>query len=144
MGDTASTPTKEAIVNPSYGITRELPDTEFDEAVERVTAAFKEEGFGVLCEIDVRATLRKKLDVDFPPYLILGTCNPPFAHQALLAEPGIGLLLPCNVIVAARKEGGTTVSAVDPREAFKIVRNEGMDELVEQVRVKLKAAIDKL
>jgi len=131
-------------VNPSYGITRELPDTEFDEAVERATAALKEEGFGVLTEIDVRATLKKKLDVDFPPYLILGTCNPPFAHRALLAEPGIGLLLPCNVIVAAREEGGTTVSAIDPAEAFKIVQAEGMDDLVQEVRGKLKAAIDKL
>jgi len=103
LSGTASTPTGEAIVNPSYGITRELPDTDFDTAVQRATAALKEEGFGVLTEIDVRATLKKKLDVDFPPYLILGTCNPPFAHQALMAEPGIGLLLPCNVIVAARE-----------------------------------------
>jgi uncharacterized protein (DUF302 family) len=131
-------------VNPSYGITRELPDTDFDTAVQRTTAALKEEGFGVLTEIDVRATLKKKLDVDFPPYLILGTCNPPFAHQALQAEPGIGLLLPCNVIVAARKEGGTTVSAIDPIEAFKIVQREGMEELAGQVRAKLQAAIDKL
>jgi uncharacterized protein (DUF302 family) len=131
-------------VNPSYGITRELPDTDFDTAVQRATAALKEEGFGVLTEIDVRATLKKKLDVDFPPYLILGTCNPPFAHQALQAEPGIGLLLPCNVIVAAREGGGTTVSAIDPIEAFKIVQREGMEELAGQVRAKLQAAIDKL
>lgn len=131
-------------MNPSYGITRELPDTDFDTAVQRATAALKEEGFGVLTEIDVRATLKKKLDVDFPPYLILGTCNPPFAHQALMAEPGIGLLLPCNVIVAAREGGGTTVSAIDPVEAFKIVQAEGMDDLAQEVRSRLKAAIDKL
>ncbi len=131
-------------MNPSYGITRELPDTDFAQAVERVTAALKKEGFGVLTEIDVQATLKKKLDVDFPQYLILGACNPPFAHQALLAEPGIGLLLPCNVIVAARAEGGTTVSAIDPVMAFKIVNREGMEELAGQVRTSLQAVIDSL
>jgi uncharacterized protein (DUF302 family) len=131
-------------VNPSYGITRELPDTHYAQAVERVTAALKKEGFGVLTEIDVQATLKKKLDVDFPQYLILGACNPPFAHQALLAEPGIGLLLPCNVIVAARAEGGTTVSAIDPVMAFKIVNREGMEELAGQVRTSLQAVIDSL
>lgn len=131
-------------MNPSYGITRELPDTHYAQAVERVTAALKKEGFGVLTEIDVQATLKKKLDVDFPQYLILGACNPPFAHQALLAEPGIGLLLPCNVIVAARAEGGTTVSAIDPVMAFKIVNREGMEELAGQVRTSLQAVIDSL
>jgi len=131
-------------VNPSYGITRELPDTEFDQAVERARTALKSEGFGVLTEIDVRATLRKKLDVDFPPYLILGACNPPFAHQALLAEPGIGLLLPCNLIVAAREGGGTTVSAIDPAKAFEIVNREGMKQLAEDLRCKLQAVIEKL
>ena len=131
-------------MNPSYGITRDFPELAFDQAVERAREALQSEGFGVLTEIDVRATLRKKLDVDFPPYLILGACNPPFAHQALLAEPGIGLLLPCNVIVAARKEGGTTVSAVDPVKMFEVVHREGMEELADQVRARLQAVIDKL
>jgi uncharacterized protein (DUF302 family) len=83
-----------------YGFERRLADTTFDQAVEKVTAALKSEGFGVLTEIDVKATLRKKLDVDFRRYVILGTCNPDLAHRALAAEPQIGLLLPCNAAVA--------------------------------------------
>jgi uncharacterized protein (DUF302 family) len=98
-----------------YGFERRLADSTFDQAVEKVTAALKSEGFGVLTEIDVKATLRKKLDVDFRRYVILGACNPNLAHRALAAEPQIGLLLPCNVVVQEAPEGGVVVSIADPR-----------------------------
>ena len=90
----------------SYGLVKELPDTDYEAAIEAITEALKGEGFGVLTEIDVQATLKKKLDVDFKRYVILGACNPPLAHQALSAEPLIGLLLPCNVVVSERDGGG--------------------------------------
>ncbi len=131
-------------MNPSYGMTRELPQTSYAEAIEKVTAALKEQGFGILTEIDVQATLKTKLDVDVPPYIILGACNPPFAHQALQAEPGIGLLLPCNVVVAERDEGGAVVSAIDPVKAFSLVDREDVAPVAEQVRQKLQAALDAL
>ena len=100
--------------------TTQLP---FDEAVERVRAELAKEGFGVLCEIDVRATLKEKLGVDSEPYLILGACNPPLAHRALEAEPEVGVLLPCNVVVYER-EGESHISAVDPERMLSIVDNE--------------------
>jgi uncharacterized protein (DUF302 family) len=95
----------------------------FDEAIERVREELKSEGFGVLCEIDVRATLTEKLGVDREPYTILGACNPPLAHQALEAEPELGTLLPCNVIVYER-DGETHISAIDPERMLSIVGNE--------------------
>ena len=91
---------KGSFADPRYGLTRRLPGVSFEDAISRSTKALADEGFGILTEIDVRATLKKKLDVDFPNYKILGACNPPLAHKALSAEPGIGLLLPCNVVVA--------------------------------------------
>ena len=126
-----------------YGISREL-DLSYDEVVTRITAALKEVGFGVLTEIDVKATLKKKLDVDFRRYVILGACNPPFAHQALSAELEIGLLLPCNVIVYETEKGGSVVAVLNPMVAMGVVGNPVLDELAEAVTAKLNSAIDSL
>ena len=113
-------------------------------AVNRVTEALKAEGFGVLTEIDVKATLRKKLDVDFRPYLILGACNPSLAHRALSAEDKIGTMLPCNVIVQEPKPGSIEVAAIDPVASMMAVDNPALKPLAETVREKLKAVIDAL
>jgi uncharacterized protein (DUF302 family) len=128
----------------SYGITRELPDLDYADAVTRVTEALKTEGFGVITEIDVKATLKKKLDVDFERYVILGACNPPLAHQALQAEPLIGLLLPCNVVVKERPGGGSIVSALDPREMFKLVGRDDVKPLAAEVTARLERVLEKL
>lgn len=121
----------------SYALTRELPDTDYDQAVERVTMLLAGEGFGVLTEIDVKATLKKKLGLDFKRYVILGACNPPLAHQALTAEPGIGVLLPCNVVVMERDGGGSTVLAMSPKAAFQLVANEAAKPLACEVEARL-------
>ena len=126
-----------------YGFTRTLPNTKLDQARERIEKSLKEQGFGVLTEIDVKATLKKKIDVDFRPYLILGACNPPIAYQALQAEPGIGLLLPCNVVVAEDDEGGAVVSVIKPAAMFSLVNKPEMAPLVEQVTEKLTTALEK-
>ncbi len=123
-----------------YGISKSLGPVEFDEAVSRVTEALKSEGFGVLTEIDVRATLKKKLDVDFPKYKILGACNPPLAHQSLQAEPLIGLLLPCNVVVLEEADGTITVSFVNPSEMFKVVERDDLVATAQEVEEKLRRA----
>ncbi|MCG3139319.1 MAG: hypothetical protein HDKAJFGB_00186 [Anaerolineae bacterium] len=112
-------------------------DADFDDAVARVTAALKQEGFGVLTEIDVRATLKQKLDVDFRPYKILGACNPPFAHRVLSAAPEVGLLLPCNVTVAANEAGGVDVAIIDPLVMFQVVNNDAVKPIAQAVREKL-------
>jgi uncharacterized protein (DUF302 family) len=127
-----------------YSLSRELPDTEYDVAVERVTELLKGEGFGVLTEIDVRATLKTKLGVDFRRYLILGACNPPLAHRALSAEPDIGVLLPCNVVVAERDGGGSVVSAMDPVAAFRLVANPGIQPVADEVRQRMQRVLDRL
>ncbi|MEZ4702640.1 MAG: DUF302 domain-containing protein [Rhodothermales bacterium] len=114
------------------------------DAVEHVTAELKKEGFGVLTDIDIQATLKKKLDVDFRPYRILGACNPPFAHQALLAEPHIGLMLPCNVIVQETTPGQTDVSAVDPIASMQAIANPALQTVAEEVQRRLKTVIDRL
>ncbi|MCF6344088.1 MAG: DUF302 domain-containing protein [Devosiaceae bacterium] len=119
-------------------------DLSFDEAIEKVTIALADEGFGVLTEIDVKATLKKKIDVDFRPYMILGACNPAFAHKALLAEPQIGTMLPCNVIVQITDEGKTLVSAVDPMASMMAVGNEELGAIAGEVREKLKGVIEGL
>ena len=116
----------------------------FDEAITHVTEELKKEGFGVLTEIDVKATLKKKLDADFRNYRILGTCNPPFAHQALSAEAHIGLMLPCNVVVQDGKEGKTIVSAIDPVASMQAVDNSSLTEIAGQVRAKLQRVIENL
>ena len=128
----------------TYGYTKNLGKVEFDSAIEKVTGELKNEGFGVLTEIDVKATLKKKLDVDFRQYKILGACNPPLAHQALESEPLIGLLLPCNVIVMEEDDKSITVSAVNPMEMFKVVENSGMSEIAGQVNAKIRKVVDSL
>lgn len=113
----------------------------FDEAIARVTEALKQEGFGVLTDIDVRATMKKKLDVDFRNYRILGACNPPFAHQALLAEDKIGTMLPCNVIVQEHAAGVVEISAVDPVASMAAVQNAALGEVASIVRARLQRVL---
>lgn len=115
----------------------------YDQAVEHTRAALAKEGFGVLTEIDVRATLKKKLDVEFRPYIILGACNPPLAHKALTAELDIGLLLPCNVVVyAADEPGKSVVAALDPVAALSLSGNEGIGPLASEVRSRLERVLE--
>jgi uncharacterized protein (DUF302 family) len=114
----------------------------FDEAVERVRAELKEEGFGVLCEIDVQATLREKLGVEREPYVILGACNPPLAHQALSAEPALGTLLPCNVVVYEHG-GEARISAIDADQMLSIVDNADLAPIAAKVRGKLAAVVER-
>ena len=125
----------------TYYFAKEI-ELNFEEAIVRVTEELKKEGFGVLTEIDVKATLKKKLDVDFRNYRILGACNPPFAHQALLAEPHIGLMLPCNVVVQEGENGKTLVSAIDPTASMQAVNNPSLGEVAEQVQSKLQKVIE--
>lgn len=119
-------------------------DLSFEEAVVRATEELKKEGFGVLTEIDVKATLKKKLDADFHNYRILGACNPPFAYQALLAEQHIGLMLPCNVVVQEGENGQSIVSAIDPVLSMQAVENESLGNVAEQVRAKLQNVIENI
>jgi uncharacterized protein (DUF302 family) len=126
----------------AYGMTTtvKLP---YESAVQRVREALADEGFGVLTEIDVQQTLRKKLDVEFRPYVILGACNPPLAHRALTAERDVGLLLPCNVIVyASDRAGESVVAAVDPEVSLSRVGNEGLRPLAAEVKSRLQRVID--
>ena len=116
----------------------------FDNAIEKVTEALKAEGFGILTEIDIKATLKKKLDIDFYNYKILGACNPPFAYKALLAEDKIGTLLPCNVIVQEKVIGQVEVSAVDPAASMQAVENEALSDIATEIRAKLKKVIEGL
>lgn len=124
-----------------YGFGRTVP-LPYERAVERAREALAAEGFGVLTEIDVRATLKQKLDAEFRPYVILGACNPPLAHQALSQELEIGLLLPCNVIVyAADEEGQSVVSILNPEAALSLAGNEEMVPLARQVRERLERVL---
>ncbi len=119
-------------------------DWGFDETIEKVTEALQQEGFGILTEIDVRATLKKKLDVDFRNYRILGACNPPFAYQALQAEDKIGVMLPCNVVVQEIDNGKVEVAAVDPIASMQAVGNPQLAEIARLIPGKLKSVIENL
>ncbi len=127
-----------AITDYAYRTKLNLP---YEQAVEKVTEALKGEGFGVLTQIDVKATLKKKLDADFRKYVILGACNPPLAHQALEAELEIGLLLPCNVIVY-EEDGGSVVSIVDPISMLGVVENPNLDLVAREARARLQRVIE--
>src|SRR6266545_353754 len=124
-----------------YTLTSTTPSP-FAETVERVRAELSREGFGVLCEIDVQATLKEKLGVDGEPYLILGACNPPLAHQALQAEPELGVLLPCNVVVYTR-DGQTHISAIDAERMLSIVGNDQLAAVAAEVRDKLARVVER-
>ena len=119
-------------------------DSDFNETVEKTIAELKKEGFGVLTEIDVKQTLKKKLNVDFLPYRILGACNPPYAYQALQAEDKIGTMLPCNVIVRETEDGKIEVAAIDPLESMRAVDNPTLQEIAEEIREKLKKVVDRI
>lgn len=127
----------------SYYFSRTVQTT-FDDAVNRVIEELKKEGFGVLTDIDVKDTLKKKLGVDFRRYRILGACNPNFAYQALQAEDKIGTMLPCSVIVQEIEGVGAEVAATDPAASMQAVKNPKLDAIAAQVRSKLKAVIDRL
>ncbi|MEU5261945.1 DUF302 domain-containing protein [Amycolatopsis sp. NPDC021455] len=122
-------------------ITLDLP---YEQAVDAVRAALKEQGFGVLTEIDVQATMREKLDVDMEPYVILGACNPPLAHRALEADRMIGLLLPCNVVVRADGDDRTLVQALDPAVMITVPEREELRPVAEEAGNRLRAALDSL
>ena len=119
-------------------------DASYEDAVSKVTDALKEEGFGVLTEIDVKSTLKKKLGVDFRKYVILGACNPPYAHRTLQADLDVGLLLPCNVIVYETDDKKAYVSAFNPVSALEVIKSEELKKIAEEVSEKLKRVLDKV
>ncbi len=121
-----------------------LLNVSFDEAVSKVTEGLKKEGFGILTDIDVQATLKKKLNADLRKYRILGACNPPFAYQALQAEDKIGTMLPCNVIVQEYAEGKVEVAAIDPVASMQAIENPKLKDIAQQVQEKLKKVVDSL
>ena len=127
-----------------YALVKELPEMDYDVAVERTTELLAEEGFGVLTEIDIKATLKKKLDLDFKRYVILGACNPELAHQALSGEPLLGVLLPCNVVVMERDGGGVIVAGFKPTAGFSLVDNPEVAPIAERVEEKMRRVLDGL
>jgi uncharacterized protein (DUF302 family) len=127
----------------TYHFTKTV-DLPFEEAVDAAVKALAEKGFGVLTTIDVKTTLKKKLDVEFRPYTILGACNPKFAHQALQLEDKIGTMLPCNVIVQQRDDGKVEISAVDPVASMQSIENPRLGSVANEVRALLKGAVDSL
>ena len=133
------------MTNTSLGFHLHL-NSDFETAVIQVTEALKQEGFGVLTEIDVRETLKKKINVEHRPYKILGACNPPLAYRALTVAPEVGLLLPCNVTVAANDAGGTDVAIIDPIAMLGVVQNDALTPIASEAREKLQrvaASLDK-
>jgi len=121
-----------------------IVDNSFDEAIVKVTRELKEKGFGILTEIDVKETFKKKLDIDFRKYKILGACNPQMAHQAITAESKIGTMLPCNVIVQELENGRIEVSAVDPVASMAAIENDDLGNIAQEVRAKLQIVIERL
>ncbi|MCZ6705921.1 MAG: DUF302 domain-containing protein, partial [Bacteroidetes bacterium] len=119
-------------------------ESDFDDAIVRVTEALKNEEFGILTDIDLKSTLKKKLDVDFRNYRILGACNPPFAYQALQAEAHIGTMLPCNVIVQEYAEGQVEVAAVDPLASMQAIENPDLLNIATEVRARLQRVVESL
>lgn len=129
-------------VTQSYALTRKLNKT-YEEAIDLVTAALKEEGFGVLTTIDVKATMKQRIDADFRKYVILGACNPQLAHKALTTDLQLGLLLPCNAIVY-EEDGGSVVSIVDPGMMMQIANNVELNEVAQDARARLQRVVDSL
>lgn len=127
-----------------YYFEKELNTTDFNEVIEKVTSALKEEGFGILTEIDVKETMKKKLDKDVLPYKILGACNAPYAFKALEAENKIGTMLPCNVIVRQTDHNTMEVAAVDPVASMQAVSNEALGPIAQEIQEKLKKVIESL
>ena len=128
----------------NYYFTTTLRNLSFSEAISKVTEELKKEGFGILTEIDIKSTMKKKLDVDFYNYTILGACNPPFAYKALQAEDKIGTMLPCNVIVQEKEQGVIEISAVDPAASMSSVANENLNDIAGEVRDTLQKVISNL
>jgi len=128
----------------SYHFSVKIKDISFDDAVERVTGELKKEGFGVLTQIDVKETLKAKIDVDFRRYKILGACNPPFAHKALTAEDKIGVFLPCNVVVQEHDSGEIEISAVDPIASMLAVGNPELESIATEVQQRMKQVVENL
>jgi uncharacterized protein (DUF302 family) len=127
----------------SYGYTRTLPGVGYDEAVTGITEALKKEGFGVLTTIDVKETLKQKLGVDFQRYVILGACNPQLAHRALSLEPGVGLLLPCNVVVSESAQGAV-VQVVKPQAMLGVVQRKEIQPIADEADARLRRALENL
>jgi len=127
----------------SYYFTK-IVNASFDETVAKVTVKLKEEGFGILTEIDIKETLKKKLNIDFRRYKILGACNPPFAYKALIAESKIGTMLPCNVIVQEISDGKVEVTSINPVASMQAVENPLLNEIAFEISNKLKAVIEKV
>jgi len=125
----------------SYSFSKEV-DLPYEQAIEKVTQELQKEGFGILTEIDVKATLKKKLDVDYNKYVILGACNPPLAHKALSAEPNIGLLLPCNVVVYESGRDRSVIAAIDARAMMSVVQRDDILPVAEEVNRKLQKVIE--
>ena len=121
-----------------------LTDLSYEDAIAKTTEELKKEGFGVLTQIDVKTTLKNKIDVDFPRYIILGACNPVFAHKALQSEPQIGTMLPCNVVVRENDQGQTEVFAVDPIASMSGVENAALGSIAQEVQQKLKTVIENI
>lgn len=130
-------------MNKEYYFTK-IVTLDFNSAIEKVTEELKQEGFGVLTEIDVKATMKKKLDVDFRNYKILGACNPPFAFKALTADDKIGTMLPCNVVVQEHESGKVEVTAVDPIASMQAIQNPDLAHIAEEVQEKLRKVIERL
>ncbi len=129
------------MIYPEYGYTKKLDGVSFEEAVKRISDAMQTQHFGVISEIDVTNTLKTKLEIEFKKYKILGACQPKLAHTALSADPFVGLILPCNVIVFEEDDGSVVVSMANPKAMFQVIQNEAMQELVEEVDKKIQKVI---